>query len=113
GVLRRGEGGDDTTAIDAAAEEVVVARLEALGDFVLVSEEIGIRRYGDDPTVHVVVDPIDGSQNAKRGIPHFALSIARASGPTMGDVDLGFVHDFGAGEEWTAERGDRKSTRLN
>ncbi len=30
-VLRAGEGGDDTTAIDAAAEEAVVARLEALG----------------------------------------------------------------------------------
>ena len=30
-VLRPGEGGDDTTAIDAAAEEAIVARLEALG----------------------------------------------------------------------------------
>ena len=29
-VLRRGEGGDDTTAIDAAAEAAIVARLEAL-----------------------------------------------------------------------------------
>ena len=28
-VLRAGEGGDDTTAIDAAAEDAVVARLEA------------------------------------------------------------------------------------
>ena len=29
-VLRMGEGGDDTTAVDAAAEEVVLARLRAL-----------------------------------------------------------------------------------
>ena len=36
-VLRLGEGGDDTTAIDQAAEDAVVARLTALdGDFVLV-----------------------------------------------------------------------------
>ena len=41
-VLRAGEGGDDTTAIDAAAEDAVVRRLEATGDdFVLVSEELG------------------------------------------------------------------------
>ena len=37
-----GEGGDDTTAIDQAAEDAVVERLAALGeDFVLVSEELG------------------------------------------------------------------------
>ena len=52
-----------------------------------------------------MVDPIDGSLNAKRGIPFFSLSIARADGPTMGDVDLGYVYDFGSGEEWIAERG--------
>jgi myo-inositol-1(or 4)-monophosphatase len=59
----------------------------------------------------VVVDPIDGSLNAKRGIPFFSLSIAIASGPTMADVGLGFVHDFGTGEEWTAVRGE--GARLN
>jgi len=41
-VAKVGEGGDDTTAIDAAAEAVVLERLAAVGgDFVLVSEEIG------------------------------------------------------------------------
>jgi myo-inositol-1(or 4)-monophosphatase len=29
----------------------------------------------------------------------------------MGDVDFGFVHDFGTGEEWTATRGE--GARLN
>ena len=53
----------------------------------------------------VVVDPIDGSINAKRGIPFFSFSLAVADGPTMGDVTVGYVHDFGSGEEWTAERG--------
>ena len=46
-VLAQGEGGDDTTAIDAAAETAVVHRLEALDeDFTLVSEELGERIFG-------------------------------------------------------------------
>jgi myo-inositol-1(or 4)-monophosphatase len=105
-VLRRGQGGDDTTAIDQAAEDAVVARLSELGeDFVLVSEELGERAFGAGGPRRVVVDPIDGSVNAKRGIPFFSFSLAVAEGPTMGDVVLGYVYDFGTGEEWTAERG--------
>jgi myo-inositol-1(or 4)-monophosphatase len=53
----------------------------------------------------VVVDPIDGSLNAKRGIPFFSISIAVADGDTMDDVVFGYVYDFGANEEWTAVRG--------
>ncbi len=105
-VLRRGEGGDDTTAIDAAAEDAVVARLEALdADFLLVSEELGERAYGSGGPMRVVVDPIDGSVNAKRGIPFFSLSLAVAEGPSMADVTFGYVYDFGSREEWVAERG--------
>ncbi len=81
-------------------------RLAALDeDFVLVSEELGERVFGAGGTSRVVVDPIDGSVNAKRGIPFFSLSLAVADGPTMGDVAFGYVYDFGSGEEWTAERG--------
>jgi myo-inositol-1(or 4)-monophosphatase len=104
-VIRLGEGGDETTAIDQAAEDAVVERLSALGeDFVLVSEELGTRVFGAGGTTRVVVDPIDGSVNAKRGIPFFAFSLAVADGATMGDVRFGYVYDFGSGEEWTAER---------
>jgi myo-inositol-1(or 4)-monophosphatase len=105
-VLRAGEGGDDTTAIDAAAELAVVARLDALGlDLTLVSEELGVRTFGAGGGLRVVVDPIDGSVNAKRGIPFFSLSLAVAEGETMEDVTFGYVYDFGAREEWVAERG--------
>jgi len=105
-VLRLGEGGDDTTAIDQAAEDVVVAQLEALGvDLTLLSEELGERAFGAGGPPWIVVDPIDGSVNAKRGIPFFSFSLAIAEGPTMGDVVYGYVYDFGTGEEWTAERG--------
>jgi myo-inositol-1(or 4)-monophosphatase len=105
-VLRVGHGGDDTTAIDQAAEDVVVERLSALAeDFVLVSEELGERTFGAGGLRRVVVDPIDGSVNAKRGIPYFSFSLAVSDGPSMGDVVFGYVYDFGSGEEWTAEHG--------
>jgi myo-inositol-1(or 4)-monophosphatase len=107
-VIAAGKGGDDTTAIDDAAEQAVVARLEELHrdghEFTLVSEELGERAFGSSE-VHVVVDPIDGSVNAKRGLRNFCLSIAVAEGETMGDVVFGYVHDFGTGEEWTAAKG--------
>jgi myo-inositol-1(or 4)-monophosphatase len=109
-VIGRGEGGDDTTAVDAAAEAAIVARLETLHeeqgvDFHLVSEELGERTFGESPTTRVIVDPIDGSLNAKRNIPFFSVSIAVAEGAQMKDVVFGFVHDFATGEEWTATRG--------
>jgi myo-inositol-1(or 4)-monophosphatase len=97
-----GLGGDETTAIDEAAERAILARLRGTAA-TIVSEEIG--RLEGDATV-VVVDPIDGSLNAKRGIPFFALSIAVAEGGTMDDVAFGYVYDFGSGEEWLARRGE-------
>ncbi len=109
-VLAIGMGGDETTAIDAAVEQAVVARLDAsLGQFTLVSEELGVRGDGTGPWV--VLDPIDGSINAKRGLPFFSLSVAVAEGGTMDDVVFGYVYDFGSSEEWTAERGG--GARLN
>jgi myo-inositol-1(or 4)-monophosphatase len=104
----RGEGGDRTLVIDSAVEDVVFAELERLHDqglrFCAVSEERGVVDFGSE-AVRVVIDPIDGSLNAKRGLPHHALSIAVADGPTMADVTFGFVHDFGARDEWHAVRG--------
>ncbi len=101
-VVSAGKGGDDTTAIDAEAERVILERFSGL-DATVISEEVGTR---GDGRWRVVVDPIDGSLNAKRGIPFFSLSIAVADGDSMGDVEFAFVHDFGSGEEWTARRGE-------
>ena len=103
-----GEGGDRTLVIDRAAEDIVFAELQRLHDhgarFTAVSEERGIADFGD-PGLLVVIDPIDGSLNAKRGLAHHAISIAVAGGPTMADVLLGYVYDVGAGEEWRAQLG--------
>ncbi len=106
----RGGGGDQTLVIDADAEAAVFAELDALhargARFTAISEERGEVDYGTAgaPPL-VIVDPIDGSTNAKRGLPHHALSIAVADGPTMGDVVFAYVYDYGPSEEWHAFRG--------
>lgn len=104
----RGSGGDRTLVIDSAAEAIVFDELDALSAdgyrFCALSEERGVIDYGD-PDVRVIIDPIDGSLNAKRDALHYAVSLAVADGPTAADVVFGFVHDFGAGEQWWAVRG--------
>ena len=105
-----GEGGDHTLAIDRRCEDAVFAELDSLAaegaSFVAVSEERGEVSFGSGGTARVVIDPIDGSLNARRTIPSHSLSIAVASGSSMADVEFGFVHDFGADEEFAARRGD-------
>jgi myo-inositol-1(or 4)-monophosphatase len=105
-----GEGGDHTLAIDRRCEDIVFAELDALAaqgaSFVAVSEERGEVSFGGGGTTRVVIDPIDGSLNARRTIPSHSLSIAVASGSSMADVEFGFVHDFGADEEFVARRGE-------
>jgi myo-inositol-1(or 4)-monophosphatase len=104
----RGSGGDRTLIIDRSAETAILSELDALADegyrFRVISEERGELDYGD-PDVVVIIDPIDGSLNAKRRISHYALSVAIADGTTMADVAFGYVYDFGPSEEWSARRG--------
>ena len=106
----RGEGGDLALAMDRAAEDAIFAELEALGaPLTAVSEERGQVPIAGGGPAHVVIDPIDGSLNAKRRIPSHCLSIAVAAGATMEDVEFGYIADLGsgvaAGAEWWAERG--------
>jgi len=103
-----GEGGDRTLLIDADAEAAVFAELDRLhgegARFTAISEERGTVDYGSTSTL-VMIDPIDGSLNAKRRISHHSLSVAVADGPTLADVHFAYVFDFGPQEEWTASRG--------
>src|SRR5919112_3837564 len=102
----RGEGGDRTLVIDTAAEDAIFAELESVGvGLTAVSEERGHVPIAGGGPVHVVIDPIDGSRNAKRQMPLHAVSIAVAEDDTMGGVAFGYVRDLGSGEEWWAERG--------
>jgi myo-inositol-1(or 4)-monophosphatase len=105
-----GEGGDRTLVIDRRCEDAVFAELEGAAaegaSFVAVSEERGEVSFGEGGEARVVIDPIDGSLNARRTIPSHSLSLAVASGSSMADVEFGYVYDFGAGEEFVARRGE-------
>ena len=106
-----GKGGDHTLVIDRQAEDIAFAELEELHgaghEFTAISEERGHVAFGDGSAAQrVVIDPIDGSLNARRLIPAHSLSVAVASGDAMGDVDFGYVYDFGADEEFCARRGE-------
>jgi myo-inositol-1(or 4)-monophosphatase len=105
--MGRGEGGDMTLAIDAAVEDALFAELETLGvGLCAVSEERGLVEIGGGGPTRVVIDPIDGSLNAKRRLPFYSLSIAVAGGDDMASVEFGYVTNFPTGEEWSATRGE-------
>ena len=106
-----GEGGDHSLVLDRRTEDAVFAELERLhsetgASFTAISEERGEVAFGDPQSDwRVVIDPIDGSLNARRMIPSHSLSVAIAAGPAMADVELAYVYEFGAREEFTAQRG--------
>jgi myo-inositol-1(or 4)-monophosphatase len=93
--LGRGAGGDETLELDRACETAIhrVLEREAPSPYVLVSEESGIAGPDDAPW-RVVVDPLDGSLNAQRGLEPFGASIAMARGDTLGDVTVGYIEDY-------------------
>ncbi len=105
--LDRGAGGDTTLVIDKAAEDAVFAELEALdGGLLAISEERGEVEVNGGGVLRVVIDPVDGSRNARRSMGPYALSVAVAEGSTLGDVTFGFVHEFVTGQDWWAQRGE-------
>jgi myo-inositol-1(or 4)-monophosphatase len=102
-----GEGGDTTLAVDRYAENAVFGELEAFGrPLVAVSEERGELALHGGGDVRVVIDPVDGSMNAKRGLPFACVSIAVAGGPRMGDVDVAYVAELDPVRDWWAVRGE-------
>lgn len=106
--LGKGAGGDMTFPVDKWAEDIVIAALErahSQGEtFTLVSEELGIRKFGDGKKI-VLVDPIDGSNNAKSGIPFFSTSLALLNGETLSTLAVGYVINLAMGDEFWAVRG--------
>jgi myo-inositol-1(or 4)-monophosphatase len=116
--LSVGAGGDTTMEVDRAAEAVVFAELGRLFErgerFSVLSEESGHRSFGADYPL-ILADPVDGSLNAKQGIPLFGLMLAVLDGPLVGDTFASTVLNLNTGEEWTAIRGRgawRSGTRL-
>ncbi len=103
--LGKGAGGDVTVFIDKVAENIVIEELKRFNvPCMLLSEEVGIRDFGSRLPI-VVVDPIDGSLNAKRGIPYYAFSIALSETGETNGLTVGYVLNIPTGEEFSAIRG--------
>lgn len=101
-VLGKGAGGDVTVFIDKMVEDVVIDELENFDKpCTLLSEEIGVKNFGNAIPI-VVVDPIDGSLNAKRGIPYYAFSIALSKTKETDGLSVGYVMNIPTGEEFSA-----------
>ncbi len=102
-----GAGGDRTIYLDQLAEEIVVRHLEQAYRsglrFQLISEELGERDFGGEPLV--LADPLDGSFNAKMGLPYYAVVLAVTEGDRFSDVQLGYVQNLVTGDEYHAFSG--------
>jgi myo-inositol-1(or 4)-monophosphatase len=108
-----GAGGDTTYQIDRVAEETVVNTVKSNNiDFILISEEAGIKRIGKDPQHYVTIDPIDGTANALRGIPFVATSIAVSRKPQLRDIKYAIVTDLLHNVTYTAQK-DRGAYKNN
>jgi len=91
-----GAGGDPIKPVDLAAEKAIIEVLHQYHvTFTLVSEESGIREFGDNPNqCYVTVDPIDGTNNLVRGVPFYATSIAISAKPSLSTVSAALVADM-------------------
>jgi myo-inositol-1(or 4)-monophosphatase len=107
--LGKGAGGDKTFPVDKWAEDIIITALEKAHQdgetFTLISEELGIRKFGEGKKI-VLVDPIDGSNNAKSGIPFFSTSLALLNGETLSTLTVGYVINLAVGDEFWAIRAE-------
>ncbi|HME56033.1 MAG TPA: inositol monophosphatase family protein [Candidatus Lokiarchaeia archaeon] len=107
-----GAGGDVTKKIDAVAEDAILSELEGTGlAMKIITEERGIIYINcspeEDETIEIraIIDPIDGSVNATRNLPFFAVSIAIANGTRLKDITDAVVLNVATGDVMTASRG--------
>jgi len=112
--IGRGAFGAQTSLIDEIAERTVISELQESGiEAIVLSEEKGEIRVGREPSLRIVLDPIDGTFNAVRKIPLYSISIAFTS--LNGDPLFGYVSSLAVEEEFYAMRGHgafRNSKRI-
>jgi len=107
-----GYGGDLIRKIDLAAENAIIRVLDGYGvACTLISEESGIKTIGGGSDLYLVVDAVDGTENALHGLPLFATSLALSDGPNLSDVKMGLVLDLYHNIAFSAERS--KGASLN
>ena len=105
--LGKGAGGDPMKPVDLAAEKAIVEVLQLYSiSFTLISEESGVKEFGEKPEqCYVTVDPIDGTNNLVRGIPFYASSIAISAKPVLSSVYAALVTDLFRDATYTALTG--------
>ena len=99
---------DFVTEVDIAAEKEILYQLgKAYPEHRFLCEESGVSgNEGSDYTW--VIDPLDGTSNFLRGIPHYAISIACLH---RGKIEHAVVYDPVRREEFIASRG--RGAQLN
>lgn len=99
---------DFVTNVDISAEQAIIETLQkSYPEHGIISEEFGVIE-GKDADYQWIIDPLDGTTNFVKGIPHFAVSIALK---VKGKLDQAVVYDPIRGELFTASRG--KGAQLN
>lgn len=100
---------DFVTNVDKAAEAVIIDTIrKSYPQHTIITEESG-ELEGTDQDVQWVIDPLDGTTNFIKRLPHFAVSIAvRIKGRT----EVAVVYDPMRNELFTATRGQGASERL-
>ncbi len=94
---------DYVTEVDRDAESIIIQHLrKAYPDHTIISEELGLQTGQDTDSVWII-DPLDGTTNFIRGIPHYAVSIGFRY---KGRMEHAVVFDPIKREEFTASRGD-------
>jgi myo-inositol-1(or 4)-monophosphatase len=106
GNFGRGAGGDISRNIDIVAEKTVLDYLKEI-DFecVVLGEECGRVDLSDNPKGFVIMDAIDGSANAVRGVPFFCSSLAFATENKLSSITEGVVTNLSNGEMYWASKG--------
>lgn len=101
-----GKGGDISRKIDIVAEKTVLDYLKKINfDCVVLGEECGRVKLSKNPKGFLIMDAIDGSANAVRGIPFFCCSLAFATENKLSSVTDGVVTDLSSGEMYWATKG--------
>jgi len=91
-IVGRGFGGDNTRLIDRVAEDIVIKYIRDKNiPCIFIGEENGILKFEDKADTYLVVDAIDGTTNAIRGLKFTSASLAVASGDTLKDIELAVV----------------------
>ena len=114
---KRGAGGDISMNIDIVAENTIIETLEKANvDLLLISEEVGEKFIGNREKAKknqsvLIVDPLDGSNNAVRGVPYCSVSIAYAIGTKTNDIIKAVVLNLNTKDVYWAEKG--KGAYLN